>query len=90
MLVPAVVRLPPLLRALFPDAERVVKIEAETVEDVMNGLEARWPGMRDRLCEPGPALRQHIPVYVDQERASLDTPIDARSRLDVITAISGG
>ena len=51
MRAPAVVRLPALLKALFPDAERVVKIEAETVEDVMNGLEARWPGMRDRLCD---------------------------------------
>ena len=43
MLAPAVVRLPPLLRALFPDADRVVKLEAETVEDLMNGLETRWP-----------------------------------------------
>ena len=49
MRAPAVVRLPPLLKALFPHSERVVKIQAETVEDVMNGLEARWPGMRDRL-----------------------------------------
>ena len=51
MRAPAVVRLPALLKALFPNSERVVKIEAETVEDVMNGLEARWPGMRDRLCD---------------------------------------
>ena len=43
MCAPVVVRLPALLKALFPDSERVVKIEAETVEDVMNGLEARWP-----------------------------------------------
>ena len=56
MRAPAVVRLPALLKALFPDSERVVKIEAETVEDVMNGLEARWPGMRDRLCDTTPAI----------------------------------
>ena len=74
MLAPAVVRLPPLLRALFPaDAERVVKIEAETVEDVMNGLEARWPGMRDRLCDTTPAIRRHINVFVEGKRARLDT-----------------
>jgi hypothetical protein len=29
-------------------------------------------------------------VYVDQERATLDTPVDVRSRVDVIAAISGG
>ena len=33
------------------------------------GLEERWPGIRDRLCEPGPVLRSHIHVYVDGERA---------------------
>ena len=29
-------------------------------------LDERWPGLRDRLCEPGPALRPHIHVYVDR------------------------
>jgi molybdopterin converting factor small subunit len=29
-------------------------------------------------------------VYVDRERAGLDTPLEARSRVDVIAAISGG
>ena len=56
MRAPAVVRLPALLKALFPDSECVVK----TVEAVMNGLEARWPGMRDRLCDTTPAIRRHI------------------------------
>ncbi len=44
---------------------------------------------RDRFCEPGPTLRRHIHVCVDRERA-LDKPLDARSRVDVITVISGG
>ena len=51
MRAPAVIRLPALLNALFPDAERVVKIEAETVDDVMNGLETRWPGMRYTISD---------------------------------------
>jgi hypothetical protein len=29
-------------------------------------------------------------VYVDRERAGLDTTLEPRSRIDVITAISGG
>ena len=86
----AEVYLPSTLPPLFPGLPRHLEIDAETVDDAIGRLDESWPGMRDRLCEPGPALRQHIHVYVDQERASLDTPIDARSRLDVITAISGG
>ena len=90
MLAPAVVRLPPLLRALFPDAERVVKIEAETVEDVMKGLEARWPGMRDRLCDSTPAIRRHINVFVKGKRALLDTRLQPGADVYILTAISGG
>jgi hypothetical protein len=31
-----------------------------------------------------------VPAFVDRERAELGTILDARSRIDVIAAISGG
>jgi molybdopterin synthase sulfur carrier subunit len=84
------VRLPPTLPPLFPGLPRKLELEAATVGEAIDQLEERWPGFRDRLCEPGPELRHHIHVYVNGERAELDTAIDARSRLDVIAAITGG
>jgi molybdopterin converting factor small subunit len=82
--------LPTALTALFADLPRNVQIDAPTVNEAIDELDGRWPGLRDRLCEPGPALRQHIHVYVDRERAALDTPIEDRSRVNVVAAISGG
>ena len=35
-------------------------------------------------------LRPHINVYVDRERAGLETPLEPGSRVDVLAAISGG
>jgi sulfur-carrier protein len=84
------VHLPSTLPPLFPGLERHLEIDAATVDDAITQLDRRWPGFRDRLCEPGPALRRHINVYVDSERAGLDTALEARSRVDVIAAISGG
>jgi sulfur-carrier protein len=84
------VHLPTTLTPLFNDLPRRVEVDAATVGEAIETLEGRWPGLRDRICEPGPALRQHVHVYVDQHRAALDTPIDGRSRVDVIAAISGG
>jgi sulfur-carrier protein len=84
------VHLPGTLTPLFADLPRRVDVDATTVDDVIAHLEERWPGLRDRLCEPGPQLRSHIHVYVDRERARLDTKIEPRSRVDVIAAISGG
>jgi molybdopterin synthase sulfur carrier subunit len=82
--------LPPTLRPLFAGLPRRLEIEADTVDGALDRLEERWPGLRDRLCEPGPELRRHIHVYVDRERATLGTALEPRSRVDVIAAISGG
>jgi molybdopterin converting factor small subunit len=84
------VHLPTTLTPLFPGLPRRLDVDAATVDEALGRLEAQWPGLRDRLLEPGPAIRRHIHVYVDRERAQLDTPIGERSRVDVIAAITGG
>ena len=83
-------RLPTTLPLVFSDLPRELELDAATVGEAIGLLDARWPGLRDRLCEPGPALRRHINVYVDGARAGLDTPLAPGSRVDVIAAISGG
>jgi len=82
--------LPGTLTPLFAGLPRQVDVDAATVGEVIDRLDQQWPGLRDRLCEPGPLLRGHIHVYVDRERATLDTPLQLSSRVDVIAAISGG
>ena len=86
----AELHLPRTLTPLFSDLPRKVHVDAPNVAEAIAELEARWPGVRDRLCDPGPVLRQHIHVYVDQERAALDTPLDPGSQVIVVAAISGG
>ena len=82
--------LPTTLTPLFPELPRRIEVDAATVEAAIEQLDVRWPGVRDRLCEPGPVIRPHIHVYVDRERAALATPLAPGSRVDVIAAISGG
>ena len=84
------VHLPTTLMPLFPGLVRRLDVEATSVSEVFDKLEQQWPGFRDRLVAEGPALRSHIHVYVDRERAGLETALDTRSRVDVIAAISGG
>lgn len=86
----AELHLPGTLPALFPGLPRHLEVEGATVDEAIKHLDERWPGLRDRLCDAGPALRPHIHVYVDRERAGLDTALDETSRVDVVAAISGG
>jgi sulfur-carrier protein len=84
------VHLPATLPPLFDELPRRLDVDGATVGDLIAQLDERWPGLRDRLCEPGPSLRRHINVYVEGERADLATAVAATSRVDVIAAISGG
>jgi molybdopterin converting factor small subunit len=82
--------LPRVLINLFPGARNEVEVEAGSVREAMDALNARWPGMRDRLCDSRPAIRRHINVFVGGERSTLDTPLEPGAEVIVITAISGG
>jgi sulfur-carrier protein len=87
---PIVVTLPPVLLRLFPAAERRVEVEAATVGEMIDALDARWPGLRDRLCDSSPRIRRHINVFVDGRRTTLQTRLEPGTRVVVLTAISGG
>ena len=82
--------LAPALLRLFPEAERRVEVRASNVDELMNQLNDRWPGMRDRLCDSRPAIRRHINVFVNVARAPLETPLAPGTEVWVLTAVSGG
>lgn len=86
----ATVVLPRSLVSLFPGAERRVAADGSTVSEVIDALDARWPGMRSRICESGPAIREFINVFVDGERSTLGTPVGPGSIVHVLPAVAGG
>ena len=59
------VTLPRHLVALFPGTPRRLDVDAATVRDVVAALDARAPGIADRLLAAGPVLREHLRVFVD-------------------------
>jgi molybdopterin converting factor small subunit len=74
-----------------PDAEGVDgRLVPGTVGDLIEFLDRTWPGLLDRLCEPGPVLRAYINVYVDGEPAAIDTPVPLEATVHVLPAVAGG
>lgn len=88
---PAVsVALPGALVILFPGSTTHLTVNAATVEEMLQELDRRWPGMRDRLRDSRPSIRKHINIFVDGRRSALDTPLTEGARIHVLTAMSGG
>jgi molybdopterin converting factor small subunit len=86
----ATVLLPRSLVSLIPGTERTCEVDASTVAEAIDRLDERTPGIRNRLVDSGPMIRQHINVYVDHEPADLQTPVAPNSTIHVIPAVSGG
>jgi molybdopterin converting factor small subunit len=86
----AQVVLPRSLVALFPASDRRYELEASTVAELIDRLDERVPGMRNRLVDAGPTIRTHLNVFVDGALATLATPVAETSVVHVIPAVSGG
>ncbi len=86
----AVVHVPRSLAALIPGMPRTLEVSGTSVAEVLLALEAAHPGVLDRLCEPGPRIRPFINLFVDGERAAMDTPVRAASVIHVVPAVAGG
>jgi len=82
--------LPRSLVSLIPGTLCRCEVEAATVGQAIERLDERTPGIRNRLIDSGPSLREHINVFVDGTQAGLDTPLRAESVIHVIPAVSGG
>jgi molybdopterin synthase sulfur carrier subunit len=82
--------LPRSLVSLIPGTSRSTEIEASSVAEAIDRLDELTPGLRNRLVDSGPTIRQHINVFVDGEMATLQTPIGPNATVHVIPAVSGG
>jgi molybdopterin synthase sulfur carrier subunit len=82
--------IPALLRSLTNGEERI-DVPGSTVGEAIDHLEARYPGIKGRLCD-GPQLRRGLAVVLgaDIGRAGLDEPIDETTEVHFVQAIAGG
>ena len=86
----ATVFVPPLLRSLTENRD-VVVVEGVTVREVIENLEAGYPGIKDRICEDG-RIRPMIAVAVDGQISNqgMRRPVRADSEVHFLPAIGGG
>jgi MoaD family protein len=86
------VRIPTPLRSLTGGEEQV-QVPGETLRGVIDALETKHPGVRDRLLD-AKGVRRHVNIYVGDEDVrfldGLDTKLKAGDEVSIVPAIAGG
>ena len=87
-----IVRIPTPLRTLTGGADEVPAVGG-TVAEVIEDLEKRHPGIRERLLDDK-GVRRFVNIYVGEEDVrfleGLKTPLKAGDSISIIPAIAGG
>lgn len=86
----ATVWIPPLMRDLT-GGQAQVRVSGRTVGQLLDALEAAYPGIKARLCE-GDRITPLLVVTVDDRvgRLGLLEPVDEESEVHFMPAMGGG
>lgn len=78
----------------FTNDEANCALEASTVDGLLQALEARYPGLLQRLCDEQGKLRRFLNVYVNGEDIRfLDnqaTGLADGDEVSIVPAVAGG
>jgi len=90
---PVLVRIPPPLRSRA-DSQRQIELAADSLKDLLDQMEARYPGITRQLRKGGGTLRRMLNIYVNGEDIrflqGMDTPLKDGDEVSIVLAISGG
>ncbi|MCS7061704.1 MAG: MoaD family protein [Anaerolineae bacterium] len=82
--------IPALLRGMT-GGQSEIEVAGQTVGELIDQLEVRYPGIRERLMD-GDRLRPNIAVIIDgvRSRQGLRQPVNDTNEVHFVPAISGG
>ncbi|MFT4588414.1 MAG: molybdopterin synthase sulfur carrier subunit [Limisphaerales bacterium] len=87
------VRIPTPLRKLT-NGEELIELEADAIGAAIAALQAKYPGIEERLIDESGEVRRFVNVYVNEEDIRFlegkDTQLKEGDDISIIPAIAGG
>jgi sulfur-carrier protein len=88
-----IVRIPTPLQKLTNNMAEVA-VEASSIREMVDHLEQKYPGIKDRLCDDSGRLRRFVNVYVNEEDIRFlegkKTALKETDVVSIVPAIAGG
>lgn len=87
------VRIPSPLRGLTNNLD-IVAMEGGTLGECIDGLEAAYPGLKDRICDETGEIRRFVNIYVNGEDVrfldGLASTLKQGDEVSIVPAVAGG
>ena len=87
------VRIPTPLQRLT-NGQVEVQCAGKTVTELLNDLERRYPGIKERICDEQGKLRRFVNIFVNEEDIRFaqgdQTAVKDGDEVSIIPAIAGG
>ena len=87
------VRIPTPLRRFTAGAEEV-SVSGSTIGSVVEDLERKFPGIKERLCDEHGRVRRFVNFYINGDDIrflnSLETAVKDGDEVSIVPAIAGG
>ncbi len=75
----------------YTAGRREVEADGDTVSALLDDLDRRYPGIRFRMIDEQDAVRPHIRIFVNREKAaSIAQALKPGDEVLVVAALSGG
>ncbi|MFN3360422.1 MAG: MoaD/ThiS family protein [Pseudanabaenaceae cyanobacterium] len=74
--------------------QATIECEASNIREMLNALEATFPGFKERLCDENGNIRRFVNFYVNSEDIRFldgpDTALKDGDEVSIVPAIAGG
>lgn len=81
------------LNRFFPSLKEV-EVTVNTIPEIIEAIEQKWPGISDYLVDERGKIRQHVNIFIDgemiQDREQLLDVVKMDSEVYFFQALSGG
>ncbi len=78
----------------YTRGESDVEIEAKSVREVLDGLNAKFPGIKDRICDEHGEVRRFVNIFVNEDNVTqgqgINTKMKDGDEVYILPSIAGG
>jgi molybdopterin synthase sulfur carrier subunit len=87
------IRIPSPLRR-YTNGQSKVESNGATIGELIENLEAQFPGIKTKLCDESSQIKRYVNVFVNEEEIrtlqGIETMIADRDEVSIVPAMAGG